>query len=1166
MIFSAVNLSAQGPDCDPPVIICPSPFELTFCGAGQVCVDIGIENNVPVTFTASQPFSADKGNLICFDVDTSGTYVYTIIATNECGADTCEVTALVTINEKPVITCPDPSESTICEPTLLCVSVPISDYDDVYVEGAVWENGELCFTPEEPGLYSFTVEATNGCGTSYCTVDYQVNFRTEPVIDCPLVELSETLCTPSMVCFDLPISDAAVVISSIGTWDDGQLCFFADTAGVYTLHVEASNICGSSECDILIEVTIIPEVSIDCPVEHVPLTICEAGQYCFDLPIYNADDVQVENGTWDNGTLCLDIYNEGTFGFQISASNQCHSDQCQFIVDVTLEQPVNIACPFSPLSKTICGAGLVEVELMIDNADMVTPTFGSWENGILSFQADTSGSYGITVSASNACYSDECPLAVEVTIDTPPVITWPTGPLSYTQCAPGEEICIDLPIYNAWEVITNLDAIWDNDQLCFTPQYPGSGSYNGTYQLMVIASNGCGVDTCQFMAYVTINPKPMIVCPDSPIDVTECLGSFVRIPVNYAYADEITVEGAEYENGDVKFVASESEVRHITMIATSECGADTCDFDVNLTVIKPPQPCIGIDSATQGQTPVIVYFNNCTEISGEMTFTWDFHDGSPTSDEFEPAHEYYQNGLYDITLSIANECGTANYTIFDYVLIKDAQVVIPTTEWVNIYCGEPTLNGEPLQPGDIISAYDPDGILCGMAEVKEDGSYGFMPIYRDDPNSEVDEGPEPGDLISIQINFDDVYANPPIIWGTNGDRYEVCEFSTEKCFTLALMNGWNLISWNISMIKSVEDFIADQPSGDCIDVILGFDNGGLTYDPDYPQYSTLHTMDYFHGYWVMTDCPTELTYCAGPIDPNNSIYLYQGWNLISYWPETILSVEDALTSVYSDLLVALGFDGVGLTWLPSGGRNNTLTEMAPGYGYWAKVSEGQFLIYPGFMVPGFAAKPAARPLVKDIVPTRSWVSVFGHDLTVDGQAVSAGSELDVYTSEGTLCGSAVYNGNLLKFTPVYGREANSAAYPESGDKLTVTVDGTPVYPEITWTEHGDRIELGELTTAAGKGSPSVPGTYQLAQNYPNPFNPETVISFALPEAGPVEIAVFNMLGQKVMTLVNDYYEAGTYEVNWRAVDDSGSRVSSGVYLYRLTAGDQVITKKMILTK
>ncbi|MEL6820481.1 MAG: FG-GAP-like repeat-containing protein, partial [Calditrichota bacterium] len=94
----------------------------------------------------------------------------------------------------------------------------------------------------------------------------------------------------------------------------------------------------------------------------------------------------------------------------------------------------------------------------------------------------------------------------------------------------------------------------------------------------------------------------------------------------------------------------------------------------------------------------------------------------------------------------------------------------------------------------------------------------------------------------------------------------------------------------------------------------------------------------------------------------------------------------------------------------------------------------------------------------------------------------------------------------------------------------------------------------------------VPDQIELAQNYPNPFNPETLIRFSLPQAELVTLEVYNLLGQRVSLLVDQQITAGVHEVKWRAVDDNGKSVQSGIYFYRLKAGEQVITKKMTLIK
>ena len=90
---------------------------------------------------------------------------------------------------------------------------------------------------------------------------------------------------------------------------------------------------------------------------------------------------------------------------------------------------------------------------------------------------------------------------------------------------------------------------------------------------------------------------------------------------------------------------------------------------------------------------------------------------------------------------------------------------------------------------------------------------------------------------------------------------------------------------------------------------------------------------------------------------------------------------------------------------------------------------------------------------------------------------------------------------------------------------------------------------------------TIPVEYNLSQNYPNPFNPSTTIEFTIPQSSNVNLVVYDMQGREITTLVNEYRGTGTYIVNWNA-----SSYSSGVYFYKLAAGNFIQTKKMILSK
>ena len=89
----------------------------------------------------------------------------------------------------------------------------------------------------------------------------------------------------------------------------------------------------------------------------------------------------------------------------------------------------------------------------------------------------------------------------------------------------------------------------------------------------------------------------------------------------------------------------------------------------------------------------------------------------------------------------------------------------------------------------------------------------------------------------------------------------------------------------------------------------------------------------------------------------------------------------------------------------------------------------------------------------------------------------------------------------------------------------------------------------------------LPQLFMLSQNFPNPYNAQTTISYSIPNNSLVQIQIFDVLGREILTLLNEEKAAGNYKINFNA-----SNLTSGVYFYRLQAGDFVQTRKMILLK
>ncbi len=125
-------------------------------------------------------------------------------------------------------------------------------------------------------------------------------------------------------------------------------------------------------------------------------------------------------------------------------------------------------------------------------------------------------------------------------------------------------------------------------------------------------------------------------------------------------------------------------------------------------------------------------------------------------------------------------------------------------------------------------------------------------------------------------------------------------------------------------------------------------------------------------------------------------------------------------------------------------------------------------------------------------------------------------------------------------------------------------------PTDTWTNQEDKSDQQEFDplkslTSIGH-TPDVPTVYELDQNYPNPFNPSTTIKFTVPVAGKVTLTVYNVVGQKIATLINGNVTAGSHTRVWNGKDSAGNQVASGVYFYKLTAEKFSATEKMILMK
>jgi uncharacterized repeat protein (TIGR01451 family) len=190
----------------------------------------------------------------------------------------------------------------------------------------------------------------------------------------------------------------------------------------------------------------------------------------------------------------------------------------------------------------------------------------------------------------------------------------------------------------------------------------------------------------------------------------------------------------------------------------------------------------------------------------------------------------------------------------------------------------------------------------------------------------------------------------------------------------------------------------------------------------------------------------------------------------------------------------------------------------------------------------------------------------------DGQVnISWMTETEVNNAGFNIYRSAAANGEYVKInsdliagqgTATSGSSYSYTDRPEQAGtyyyKLQdVSIDGQTIF-------HGPVQVAG--VTSVDKEFATPPDEYQLSQNHPNPFNPETHIQFAIPTAGHVSLNVYDIQGKLIRSLVNARKSAGTYSVTWDSRDNNGIKLTSGVYFYRISSNDFIMTRKMILMK
>ena len=410
-----------------------------------------------------------------------------------------------------------------------------------------------------------------------------------------------------------------------------------------------------------------------------------------------------------------------------------------------------------------------------------------------------------------------------------------------------------------------------------------------------------------------------------------------------------------------------------------------------------------------------------------------------------------------------------------------ACVVTPTNQWVNLYGLDSTFHEAPLSPGQVVNAYDPDGVRAGCFVVRSDGHYGAMAVYADDPDTPEDEGCEPGDTIDLFVEGELATTLGPDdpVWTENGDLLHV-ELGVASMTTrvINLHLGWNLISFDVMPADTTVTTVLAAIDGK-FDRVLGYTcaEGALSYYPTLPTgMNTLTDLDPYHGYWIYMSQAATLAVVGVELPDSVPLSLCDRWNLVSYLPNGPLPVTEALYSIHGDYSVVLGFDQGALSYytdLPP--EMNSLQQMSPTFGYWIRAERAPTLIYPpaglGLMA---MSKANLKQEPAGVTPTNRWIDAYSLDSTYQGAPLPVGAVVEAFDPDGVKVGRfVVTQEGRFGPMPIYGDDPDTIEDEGTlaGDRLTFKINGERVLtsPARTiWSGELGLMKVDLRTGTAGK--------------------------------------------------------------------------------------------------
>ncbi|MCB2231579.1 T9SS type A sorting domain-containing protein [bacterium] len=1165
-------------------ITCPTgPIDVFLCDPDSVCQSLGI-TPASATVTVSQGHYAN--GQLCILADTAGTYIVDVIAESSCGADTCQLVFNVDIGEAPQITCPAPVTRFVCDAgSSVCIPVGVMGSGATVSVSpfATYSGGTVCFDADTSGHYEIEMIATTSCGSDTCTIIADITLNSAPVADDPGGPIDTSMCDPAQVCYQFTASDldgGALTwtkttgngsVSAAGLW-----CFDATASGSYSVTATVTDSCGASDQVTLqynIDLNNAPVVNLGADTTRF---ICASEEICLPYIVGDADSnvtdvvLLVGSGTLNTSTnqLCFTPDTAGIYRFIVQATDACgDSDIDTLNVTIGVNRPpvANAgadASIFQCAPTQVCwSASAGDPDGNLDSVAVIAGP-GTFSGGQICFTPDSADTYTIILRAVDECgATDIDTVLITVDMNSGPVCQLPNDTTVF-QCTPTQ---IVLPV-GALDPDDNLDhceilsgpgsLVGGNWQ--FTP----TGDQNVTVAIMCI--DDCGV-TCidSFKVSIDINNKP-VVSAGADTTVFTCDGGQVcrtitsSDPNNNLDSVWIAQGSGTYNAGTGQYCLSvpygDGNDRTYTTIfaAVDSCGLQSRDtLKISVDFNEPPVIDLPPDfTAFLDQVGELCFSVEISDVDDNLSG----YSVSPIGD-WDPFTEQLcfdadSTGTYQIIVTAFDNCAD---TTVDTVVIEvqvDECIHVQIEYRTDVFQGQTssldillTGSGKELGGYDFLIQYDASVLTPSAAHL------GALPAncgweyfqYRHGATGNCGGGCPSGliQLVAIAETNNGAYHPGCFLDGQIGVLasidFLVTNDRTLECMFVPVNFYWTSCSDNSMSSRPGDTLwvvrnVFDAAYNNITNHNFGLPGAlGLPDDciagvaPDKPR--PIRCVDYTNGGFKII--------CADDIDDRGDLNLdniaYTIADVVMFTNYFIYGVQAFGTGLQIEAATAasdVNADGLSLT-----------------------VAD---LVYLIRVVVGDAA-----PIPK-LDPNAAYeadVSLTSGVVTIDNAGTKIGAMYLLL--EGNVTPELHPNASGMQMESHFdGMNTRVLVFTDDGS-------GTLTSGEVlvVGTTRIKEIELGSAEGMVMAANLNVlPTTYTLSQNYPNPFNPTTTIEFTLPVKSKYRLTIFNVLGQQVEQL-SDELEAGYHKIEW----DAG-RYASGVYFYRLTAGEFSATKKMVLLK